>query len=87
MATSTIKAFKLTLEEGQPKVETLEPITIMGKANQKDALKAVKEKYGKDASITVGEITVEENTYEISVDDFIKHAKKVKTEATETEEN
>ena len=84
MATSTIHAFGLTMEGNIPKVETLDPITVMGKANEKEALKAVKEKYGKDKSITIGSIEVQEDTYEISVEDFVKHAKKIeKTEETE----
>lgn len=77
MATSTINAFSLTMVDGQPKVENLEPITVMGKATEKEGLKALKEKYGKNCPITIGSIDVKEDTYEISVDDFIKYATKV----------
>lgn len=77
MATSTIHGFSLTVENGQPKTECLDPVTVMGKANDKEALRALKDKYGKDATVTVAKIEVAEDTYEISVDDFMKHAKKV----------
>ena len=80
MSTSTINAFKLTMENGQPKVENLEPMTVMGKATEKEALKILKSKYGKNAPVTISSIDVAEDTYEISVDDFIKYAKKVETE-------
>ena len=88
MSTSTINAFMLNMVDGKPVVENLEPLTVMGKATEKDALKALKEKYGKNASVTVGLIEVQEDTYEISVEDFLKHAHKVAkgSEGSETEE-
>ena len=88
MATSTITAYTVEMENGAPVAKALAPITIMGKAKEKDALKAVKEQYGKVA-VTIGEIKVEEATYEISVEDFMKYAKKVEAEneQTETEQN
>ena len=86
MATSTINAFSLTVENGVPKVENLEPLTVMGKASEKEALKALKDKYGKNAPVTVASIDVEEDTYEISVEDFLKHAKKVDKKETDEEQ-
>lgn len=87
MATSTINAYKLTVENGQPKIENLEPLTVMGKATEKEALKALKDKYGKNAPVTIAGIDVQEDTYEISVDDFVKYATKVTkgSEGSETE--
>lgn len=82
MATSTITAYTLEMKDGAPVAKALDPIVIMGKAKEKDALKAVKEKFGLTA-VTIGEIKVEEATYEISVDDFMKYAKKVDKDATE----
>lgn len=87
MATSTIKAFTLEMVDGLPVAKALDPVVVMGKAKEKDALKAVKDAHGVTA-VTIGEIQIEEATYEISVDDFMKYAKKVeKTEETETVEN
>lgn len=89
MATSTINAFKLDIVDGNPQVENLEPITVMGKATEKEAIKALKDKYGKNAPVKIASIDVQEDTYEISVDDFVKYAKKVQkgSEGSETEED
>lgn len=86
MATSEIKAFKLTMKDGQPSVVNLDPITVTGEVSEKDALKALKEVHGNLTGITVGEITVTKDTYEISVEDFLKYAKKV-TKDSEPSEN
>ena len=55
-------------------------------SKEKDALKALREKYGKNCSVTVGSIEVQEDTYEISVEDFLKHAKKVSKGSEGSEE-
>ena len=82
MATSVIHAYRLTMKEGKPNIEELDPLTIGGKATVKDAEKALRKIYGKDAPITVSKIVVNEDVYEISVEDFMKYAKKVeKTDA------
>lgn len=88
MATSTITAFTVEMQNGQPVAKALDPVVVMGKAKEKDALKAIKDAHGTSA-VTIGEIKVEEATYEISVDDFMKYAKRVDkaTEETENEEN
>ena len=77
MATSTIHAFALEVVEGKPEAVAIDPVVIVGKASEKEALKAVKEAYGKDKAISIGKIQVDEATYEISVDDFMKHATKI----------
>ena len=77
MATSTINAFKLSMVDGHPVVANLEPLVVMGKAREKDALKALKKVHGDLTGITVGSIEVSEDTYEISVEDFVKYATKV----------
>lgn len=86
MATSTITAYTIEMVNGAPVAKALDPITVMGKATEKEALKAVKEQLGLTA-VTIGEIAIEEATYEISVDDFMKHAKKVEKTDKETIEN
>lgn len=83
MATSEIHAFRLTMEGGNPKVETLPVMTVSGKVTTKDAERLLRKEYGKTAPITVKEIVVSEDVYEITVEDFLKYAKKVeKTDAT-----
>lgn len=87
MATSEIHAFRLVMKEGKPEVETLPAMTIGGKATVRDAEKALRKQYGKDAPITVSKIDVREDVYEISVDDFMKYAKKVEKTDKEPTEN
>lgn len=77
MSTSTIKGFMLEIVEGNPVPKQLEPITVNGKVKEKDALKIFKDKYGKTSAITISSIDVEESTYEISVEDFVKYATKI----------
>lgn len=83
MVTSTIVGCTIEMVDGKPRTEMLEPVTVMGKANEKDAMKALREKFGKDKPLAVCTIDVAEDTYEISVDDFIKHAKKVEPKENE----
>lgn len=83
MATSEIHAFRLVMVDGVPQVEELPVFTANGKLTHKDAERALRREYGKTAPITIKEVKVSENTYEISVEDFLKYAKKVeKTEET-----
>lgn len=81
LATSEVTGFKVRVTDGTPSVETLPTITIAGKAKEKDALKALKKAYGD--GVTVGSIKIDESVYEISVDDFIKYAKKQGSEPSE----
>ena len=81
LATSKITGYKVDVKDGVPSVVTMPILTIAGKAKEKDALKALKNAYGE--GVTVGEIKVEENVYEISVDDFVKYATKKGSEPSE----
>lgn len=84
MATSTIHAYRLIMKDGKPEVESLAPLTIGGKATVKEAEKALRKEYGKEVPFTVSKIDVEESLYEISVEDFMKYAKKVEKADSET---
>lgn len=86
MCTSTVHAYTLSIVDGKPVAKELEPVVVMGKAKEKDALKVLKDKYGSTTAITVGKIQVEESTYEISVEDFVKYATKVEKGTTAKEE-
>lgn len=77
MATSEVRASRLVMKEGKPVVEELPVLTLMGKATPKDAEKALRSKYGKAAAVAITAIVVSEDVYEISVEDFVKYAKKI----------
>lgn len=81
MATSQITGYRVKIENGVPAVETLPTLTIGGKAKEKDALKALEKAYGK--GVTIGSIEISEDVYEISVEDFLKHATKKVSEGSE----
>lgn len=84
MATSEIHAFRLVMKEGVPEVETLPVLTIGGKVSREAAEKELRKQYGKTAAVTVKDIVVKEDLYEIAVEDFLKYAKKVEKTEPET---
>lgn len=83
MATSQIQGFMMKVVDGKPTVEELPVLTVAGKATEKDALKELKKVHGKGANVTVASIVTIEDVYEISVEDFLKYAKKVEPKKTE----
>lgn len=85
ITSSVIKGFKLTMKEGTPSVEELDPVSVSGRVNEKQALKQLEKAYGKSSPITVASITEENDVYEISVEDFMKYATKVDKESNVTE--
>lgn len=86
MVTSKIYGFKLDMKNGNPEVVKVEPITIAGKVNDIDGLKALKNAYGKTEPLMVEKIEQFEAMYEISVNDFLKYAKKVEVKEGKVEE-
>lgn len=78
---TTIKSAKVGFEKGQPVVVSNEVITLNGIVAEDKALKEVRKTYGENSQIT--EITTTDNTYEISVEDFIKYATKIETPTNE----
>jgi regulatory protein YycI of two-component signal transduction system YycFG len=64
------------------------PLVVNGEIKEDKAIKAVRKAYGLSAQLT--EIQVTQDMYEISVEDFMKYAKKVEPKpenATVTQEN
>ena len=72
---STVTAYAVKKVDGRPEVENLEPVTVWGTPNEKEALKAVREAHG--ANAIVGEVTITEETYRIKIDDFVALAELV----------
>ena len=77
LATSEIHAYRLVMKEGKPEVETLPVMTVGGKVTEREAERVLRKQYGQNAPFTVSKIDVREDVYEISVEDFMKYAKKV----------
>jgi hypothetical protein len=78
---TTIKSANVVFEKGKPVAKDNNPITVNGVIAEDKALKEVRKAYGETAQVT--EITSVDDVYEISVEDFIKYAKKVVTPTPE----
>lgn len=78
---TTIKGIKVTVTNGTPTFEPVDPITKYGEFNQAEAEKALRKAYGKHSNVIVSEIVTTEKFFEISIEDFVKHAKEVSKDA------
>jgi hypothetical protein len=78
---TTIESAKITFEKGLPVVTPNAPITVNGVIAEDKALKEVRKEYGENAQVTA--ITSIDNVYEITVEDFMKYAKKVENPTPE----
>lgn len=75
---STINAYSVvTAENGEPSLSKLEPVTVHGKITKEKALKEIKKIYPEATALTITSILENEVMYEISIEDFIKNAKKI----------
>ena len=83
---STVTAYAVKMIEGKPEVEALEPVTVWGTPTDKEALKAVKEAHGDMSGITVGDITSVEETYRVTISDFVAIAERVEAQSDEENE-
>lgn len=78
---TTIESAVVTFKNGKPEVTTNSPIVVNGIVDEDKATKAVRKAYGKNSQVT--NISSVDDIYEISVEDFIKYAKKVETPTPE----
>lgn len=83
---SEITGSKTVLVEGSPVKTELEPIKISGKVNTEKAQRELRKAFGKDGLLNVENISIKEKVFEISVEDFLKHATEVVT-VSEPSEN
>lgn len=84
---TTIHACSVKIENGTPVATAVDPIVVYGNYTEEQARKEIARVHGKHSSVVLAKIEAEEKHYEISVDDFVKHAKEVekKSEQTVTE--
>lgn len=83
---SKIYGYSIELENGEPTVHKLEPIVVYGKVSKEKATTELKKAYGKDRAITVSKVEETEKQFEITVEDFVAHAKVVDEPTPETAE-
>lgn len=84
ITSTTIQSANIAFKEGAPELTVNEPITVSGVISEEKALKVARKTYGETAQVT--SVTSIDDVYEISVEDFIKHAKKVELPAAPTPE-
>lgn len=72
ITTTTVKLAKMTVVDGQPQALALNDEIIIGNVTLERAQKEMKKKHGE--GVTVFTLTPNTYTYEMSVEDFIKHA-------------
>ena len=79
---STIKGYTLSVKDGTPEVNTLEPVTVWGAVSRKEAERILRKI---DPTAVLGSVETVEETYRISLNDFVKYAEKVEGCAVEAE--
>lgn len=78
---TTIESALITFKDNKPEVVSQKPITVNGSLTENEALRAVRKAYGQNAQVTaLKEIN---EVFEISVEDFMKYAKKVEIKPEE----
>jgi hypothetical protein len=81
---TTIESANVSFEKGAPVLAVNKPIVANGIIPADKALKAVRKAYGSSAQVT--DIKAVDAVYEISVEDFIKYAKKIEAPTPEQAE-
>jgi hypothetical protein len=71
---TTINSAKVVIDGENPLKIDNAPIIVNGKITNEKAVKIVEKTFGKGALYIVRSVDTKENTYEISVVDFIKNA-------------
>lgn len=80
---STIESANVVLEKGLPVITENPALYVNGIIQSDKALKEVRKVYGENAQVT--DIKSTDAVYEISVEDFLKYAKKVVAEPPKQE--
>lgn len=78
MIETTIYGFSVSIENGEPQIKDVTPVTVYGKVAHSKAVKLLKKAYPEIENVTVSKIHSEEIQLEITVDEFIKYAKRLK---------
>jgi hypothetical protein len=72
VTTTTLTLAKMEMVEGKPVATTLENEVVIGNVSLEKAQQYATKKHG--AGVTVFEVVADTKVYEMSVEDFIKHA-------------
>lgn len=83
ITTSTIKSLIFEIKEGKPVLTANAPLQVNGSISNDKALNEARKIYGQNAQLE--EVIEKVDTYEISVEDFMKYATKVEPKETTPE--
>lgn len=72
---TTVKSAKMEVVDGRPVAHELEDLTLIGNISQEKAQREAFNQYGK--GVSVFEVIPETHKYEMAIEDFIKHAKRI----------
>lgn len=88
ITTKVITASAVSFVEGKPVIRDLKPLETMEEMTERKIILYFKEQCEKGETPAVNNIVSKEETYSISLEDFLKHAKKVepKEKAAEQQE-
>lgn len=88
MIETKIHGYSIEIQEGgEPVLKKVEPVTTFGNVSEKEAKKLLSEAHPEANSVTVGKIESTEVHFEITVEDFVKNAKRVEPKNEEKEGN
>lgn len=72
VTSTTVKVAKLQMVDGTPQAIKIQDVVLLGNVSQEKAQKEVEKLHGK--GVTVFELQSVTKTYEMPVEEFIKHA-------------
>ena len=76
---TTVTVAKMVVNDGVAAIENVEPFSIIGKVNERAALKAAQEKYG-EGTYSVISLVNSPKAYEMDIEKFIANATEISTE-------
>lgn len=80
-----ISYLEAVVKDGTPALEPREPEKVFGNVEDKaKAAQLLNKKYGSDKTFLVTGLEVSQGKYEISIEDFLAHAKKVEPKKAES---
>ena len=78
VTTTIIEVAEMKMQDGKPVAVELPKVTLLGNVSMEKAQKEIHKLHGKQATVFASEVVTE--VYEMSVEDFVKHADLVKLE-------
>ncbi len=85
---ASIRAYSVTPVDGKPVVTELEPVVAYGNPSEDEAIKLVKNVYGKNIVVTIASVDVETKTFRCPIDAFVSVAECVEnSDEVEADEN